>query len=152
MTTTLVVLRHAKPVSGEGYADSDLRPLSDEGRNKQRKMAEFLKSEDIIADKIFTSPLLRAVQTAEIVAEVFSMEFEKELVLGNRFNVGRLMAKIELDKTTFFVGHIPTLENFVRDLVGEDVLPDGLSKSAAVILEFPNVIEMGKARFVAYHK
>jgi len=43
-------------------------PLTDIGRQKARKLAIDIKSTGIKVDKIFTSPLVRAVETAQIVA------------------------------------------------------------------------------------
>jgi probable phosphoglycerate mutase len=64
----LLLIRHALPLRvelEEGRADP---PLSDIGRVQARALARWLLPEGI--DAIFTSPLRRAVQTAEPVTEV----------------------------------------------------------------------------------
>jgi len=63
-------VRHAPAVqlSEEEGSDAD-RPLSDEGKLKIRKAAKGLRKFVDRFDKIYHSPLLRALQTAEIMAE-----------------------------------------------------------------------------------
>jgi len=46
------------------------RPLTEDGIRKTRAAAEGLKRMEIPFDRILTSPWLRAIQTASILAEV----------------------------------------------------------------------------------
>jgi phosphohistidine phosphatase len=50
-----------------------LRPLTKEGIRKTAEAAEGLKCLGLSFDKILTSPWLRAMQTAEIIAELFRL-------------------------------------------------------------------------------
>lgn len=66
--------RHGKTIYGqekrfEGVSDS---PLTEEGRNQARRLANFLKDKNI--HQIFTSPLGRARTTTEIVGKVLNLE------------------------------------------------------------------------------
>src|SRR5690349_5284480 len=64
----LYVVRHGIAVdSSEGMPD-EWRPLTDKGRRRFRKTARAFGKLDRPLDLILTSPLLRAVQTAEILA------------------------------------------------------------------------------------
>lgn len=154
MVTTIVAIRHAKPVS-EGYAEDHLRPISEEGKEAQKKLAAHLQEAGIIPNTIWTSPLLRAQQSAEILSEIFAVPYREEPALGNSFDRERILEKIplpELNQTLFLVGHAPTLPEFVNDLVGEDALPEGLSKSAAAVVTFTDQIEFGHGYFVQVFK
>lgn len=151
MTTRIIAIRHAKPLSA-GYAEDAIRPLSDEGRIVQQEMTEKLVVKKYYPNRILTSPLLRAQQTAEIVAEHFGMSPEDEEALGFYFNGDILLSRIKKDETLVFVGHTPTLGEFVNALVGEMVLPGGLSKSGIAIVEFENEIDYGSGILIEYMK
>lgn len=152
MTTKLIVIRHAAPVSN-GHADDALKTLSKEGRQAQRKLAEKLKAEGAIPKLILTSPLIRAVQSADILGEILQVPVQEEPALGEEFNEKVLLDHIpspEHEETLALVGHMPTLAAFVEKLVGKRVLPDGIGKSGAVILEFEDQIGWGKASYQGY--
>lgn len=56
----------------EGVSEAD-RPLTPEGRKKTLLASKGLKALDLGFDRVFTSPLPRAMQTAEIVAGVLRL-------------------------------------------------------------------------------
>ncbi|HAP75073.1 MAG TPA: histidine phosphatase family protein [Acidimicrobiaceae bacterium] len=68
----LILIRHALPVRREleeGIADPELSPA---GRAQAQHLAEYLASEPI--DALYTSPLLRARETAEPLASMKGLE------------------------------------------------------------------------------
>jgi phosphohistidine phosphatase len=71
----LLLIRHAVAEEREEFAASgltdDLRPLSDEGRRKMERGARGLARLLGGLDRLASSPLVRARQTAEIVAAAF---------------------------------------------------------------------------------
>lgn len=153
MTTRVVVIRHAKPLNG-GYADDSLRPLSDEGKETQKKLALLLKREGFTPTLILSSPLLRAKQSAEILADVFGTSYEEEPALGEAFDpehILKLLSHPKENATIFLVGHAPTLAEFVHAVVGSNVLPSGLSKSSAAIIDFDEAIAFSKGKFIRYY-
>jgi phosphohistidine phosphatase len=71
----LLVIRHAiaeerDAFAGSGRDDSE-RPLTDEGREKMRRVAAALRRLVPKIDLLASSPYTRAVQTAEVVAEAY---------------------------------------------------------------------------------
>ncbi len=74
-TETLYLLRHGPAVEPgtPGFAD-DERPLTADGRKKVRRVARGLARLRLEVDRIVTSPLPRALVTAEIVAEELDVE------------------------------------------------------------------------------
>jgi len=154
MTTRLVAIRHAKPLS-EGYAEDSLRPLAEEGKAVQRIVTQKIKEGGIKPDVILCSPLLRAQQTAEIIGETFDIPVQDELALGDQFDSHKLLDFLpppDHNQTIVFVGHAPTLAEFVNQLVGEVALPNGLSKSEAAVVEFDNTIGFGKGKFIGVYQ
>jgi phosphohistidine phosphatase len=65
----LYLIRHAVAEQrGDAWPDDAKRPLSEEGMARMRKAVRGLARLDVSIDVILTSPLVRARQTAEIVA------------------------------------------------------------------------------------
>lgn len=142
MSTKLIITRHGDPIN-EGYAD-ELKPLSEKGRLMQRKMAESLKNGGIQPALILTSPLLRAIQSAEILSVVLQVPFVEEPALGVDFDEEVILNRLKQSDTLLLVGHMPTLVFLVEKLVGARVLPQGIAKSGVVMLTLDE-IGWGKA-------
>jgi len=72
----LIILRHAIAVDRglPGYEDDSQRPLTPKGVARMRQIAKGLKGMHPKLDLILTSPFLRALQTAQIVAAEYKME------------------------------------------------------------------------------
>ena len=69
----LLLIRHALPVRIEGEQGTAADPeLADLGHEQARALADYLSGEHI--DVLYVSPLRRAVQTAEPVAEKLGLE------------------------------------------------------------------------------
>ena len=68
---TWIMMRHGK--SSWEYNLPDInRPLSKRGKNDSKKISSLLKQKQIIVDYAFSSPALRAKNTAEIVLNVIN--------------------------------------------------------------------------------
>ena len=68
----LYLIRHGVAEErGDAWPDDAKRPLSEEGMERLRKSARGLPRLDVWIDVIFTSPLVRARQTADIVSAAF---------------------------------------------------------------------------------
>ncbi len=71
----LLLIRHGLPMHVEKQDGSPADPpLSDIGRVQAKQVAEWLAREKI--DRLYTSPMARAAQTAEPLAEKFSLAAE----------------------------------------------------------------------------
>src|SRR3990170_3384504 len=65
----LYLVRHAiAAVRGEEWPDDDKRPLTARGVARFKEEVEGLGKLDVTVDEVFTSPLVRAKQTAELLA------------------------------------------------------------------------------------
>ena len=71
-------MRHGESVANETKTitnlPSDSTPLTELGREQANKLLEIFQQRRIIA--IYTSPLTRARETAEIIAAAFGLEVE----------------------------------------------------------------------------
>lgn len=71
----LYLLRHAIAVERAGFDGPDEeRPLTPEGRRKLRRVAEAMRVMGLSFDVLFSSPLVRALQTAELVAQLLRVK------------------------------------------------------------------------------
>ncbi|HEX9046320.1 MAG TPA: phosphohistidine phosphatase SixA [Verrucomicrobiae bacterium] len=121
----LYLLRHGIAVEPgtAGFDNDGDRPLTSKGRRQLRKIAGNLKELDCDFDLILSSPLLRARQTAEIVAD--KLKLKKKLRICEALAPGgaaRLwMRQLEREKPTpkrvLLVGHEPDLSSLVSLLL-----------------------------------
>jgi phosphohistidine phosphatase len=69
----LYLIRHGLAEErGDAWPDDTKRPLTEDGMDRMRKSARGLERVGVWFDVVLTSPLVRAHQTAEIVASVYS--------------------------------------------------------------------------------
>jgi phosphohistidine phosphatase len=129
------LIRHEEAEDG-GY-DAH-RALTGNGRRRIRKTAALLAKEAPIIDRIHTSPLVRAVQTAEIVADRAGLD-EPLLVSPEIANPPSLQALVDLidgapiaTQGLVIVGHEPTLGALVSRLLNRP--RTGLSKGEVYAL------------------
>src|SRR5438876_11039535 len=86
----LCFLRHGEADWPNWDKPDDERPLTERGCKEMKRVVKFLQRLKFSADAILTSPLPRASQTAEIVAERLGIELKTEPALAHGFNVERL--------------------------------------------------------------
>ena len=90
----IYLIRHGEAIDHEtnSVKSDEYRFLTVKGRMTTRKVAKNLKEELSLADKIFTSPLTRAVQTAEIIAT--TIKYKNDVEIANELKIGSSMSKI----------------------------------------------------------
>ncbi len=120
----LYFMRHGiAEIQDESGIPSDAeRPLTAKGIKRMRKAAKGLLNLEISFDRILTSPLLRARQTADIVADVLKMEDRLEEVpkLAAEGSVEALLSclgKYRESKGLLLVGHQPLLGETASSLL-----------------------------------
>ena len=80
MTHRLFLLRHGLSTANQsrirqGQLDY---PLADEGRNQVHALVDFWQSQGLTFDMILSSPLKRASETAQIIAQAFGAPIEMD--------------------------------------------------------------------------
>jgi phosphohistidine phosphatase len=122
--TTLYLVRHAIAAErGEDWPDDDKRPLTARGVSRFKEAAAGLSRLDVAVDEIFTSPLVRAKQTAEILAEGLpgkpSVKVLDALSPGHApASVLAQLARTARRRRIALVGHEPALGELAAHLIG----------------------------------
>lgn len=120
----LYFLRHGLADHPNYRGEDARRPLSREGELRMRQQAAFLAGLDLGLDVILTSPLVRAVQTASIVAGRLGLaeRILEEPRLGPEFSVELLAAILGEQPAThrriMLVGHEPGFSTVVGAITG----------------------------------
>lgn len=119
------IMRHGIAVTrgSAGFSDDAKRPLTPQGKQRMRQISEGLKRVGFDVDWIVSSPLVRAVETAEIVAETLGsnlpLEFCEALRPGGSAEaLIAFLAKRPERKRVLVVGHEPDLGEMAARLVG----------------------------------
>ncbi|HEV2150191.1 MAG TPA: phosphohistidine phosphatase SixA [Longimicrobiaceae bacterium] len=156
----LLVIRHAIAEEREEFArtgrDDGLRPLAPKGRRRMRRAARGLRRVVPRLGVLAASPLVRAVQTAEIVAEAFGgipAERWEELAPGVHPSllVERLRSLPRPAGPVAMVGHEPDLGELVSWLLsGRTPSFVEMKKGAACLLEFEGPPDPERARLLWY--
>jgi phosphohistidine phosphatase len=118
----LILVRHAAAVERSSEISEETRYLTSEGRVCFRKSSRTMLKNGVEPSVIITSPLLRAVQTADILAE--SLCFNGPLVVRGEMRPGFNMPKLQriLDDyrtvdELVLVGHEPDLSGIIVSLM-----------------------------------
>jgi phosphohistidine phosphatase len=120
----LYAIRHgiAQELGAKNEFNDQKRALTAEGRTRMREAARGLAHLGVQLDLILTSPLVRAVETAEIVAEAMSLK-KDEIRQTQHLRPGALPDELfaEIKKhgssSIGLVGHQPDLGDVVSRLV-----------------------------------
>ncbi len=134
----LHLLRHAHAGDAfEWQGDDARRPLTNKGRKQAERLGRFMCEHGIRPDVIVSSPLLRALQTAEIVATELGMTVRRDPRLGSGFGRQELWALLdELGaREPLLVGHEPDLGLLLSYLADAPRLPMRKGTLATVDLE-----------------
>ena len=131
----ILLVRHAKAEAEHKLGDW-ARGLTAEGRLAFRRHAQLL-ADKIRLQGIATSPYARAAQTAEILAQVLSVDnVQVRLELAPATDVGKQIADLaaELGAGWALVGHNPSLEEAAAAMLKLDRLPFSLKKGSLLAL------------------
>ncbi|MEP0918026.1 phosphohistidine phosphatase SixA [Leptolyngbya sp. DQ-M1] len=140
----LYLIRHGLAGQHGDYANDDERPLTSEGKRKTEQVAKQLRSFGVEFDLILTSPLTRAMQTAEILkAAGLGNALEVEGYLAPSGNIQTWISWLEAwrtpEKTLALVGHEPDLSGWAELLIWGEVRDRLILKKAGVVgLELPD--------------
>jgi len=135
----LLIIRHAIACERDRHRwrDDDRRPLSPAGKRQARKAAAGLKAICKAPDRLLTSPLVRARQTAHILTEFAGWPAPQEVPElapdAPVLSVLRLLEKDRSDRVAL-VGHQPDL----GFLIAACLLGDG--KAFSIDLKKPAVV------------
>jgi phosphohistidine phosphatase len=139
----LYFLRHGEADWPGWTKPDDERPLTDFGKKEVRQVAKFLSRLKVKADLIVTSPLPRALQTAEVAAEELKTKLRQDEALEPGFGISELrnVVKRHGSKVLMLVGHEPDFSSVISALTGAFLK---LSKAGVVLVDIDLETEKGR--------
>jgi phosphohistidine phosphatase len=126
-----------------GLSDAD-RALTQDGRRKLRQTLQTGSQADIRPSLILTSPLKRAVETAEIAGEVFKYKGElvrTEALMPNS-SVQEVWNEIRVragEAAIVLVGHNPQFGELAGYMLGAPELQIDVKKGSLLRIDFENL-------------
>ena len=123
MARQLWLLRHGEAVPHDSKPD-DERELTARGERQSVAAGAGLARLGVEFAAIYTSPKVRAADTAKLAAESLNVDPEIEDVLGDGFEVDdalELLGRHDGDAKVLVVGHNPSFAQVVHDLTGARV-------------------------------
>jgi phosphohistidine phosphatase len=147
MSLRLYFLRHGQAAGRTEWQGEDAaRPLTADGKQRVQREGVALRALGLDLDRILTSPLLRAQQTAEIVASALglSAKLTTDPRLAPGFGPARLKALLAAHRgaaALLLVGHEPDFSETVSHLIGGARLEVKKGGLALVELADPAALE-----------
>ena len=141
----LYFLRHGLAAPAVG-GDDAARRLTPEGEDQLRSAAPLWQRLNLRPDAIVTSPLPRALRTAELLCEAVAGHLqpivEPTLAPGAGWgDMARVLARHPDARRVLFVGHEPDLSTAVAELTGASSVR--LRTGGVACIEFPGAAEPG---------
>ncbi len=153
MPTSLYFLRHgeaAAPDDSKYPRDFD-RPLTKAGLREMLCIADGMLRLQLELERIITSPLVRAQQTAEIVADLLNLR--KQLVTEERLGCGFDLRKLSATlpehpgcERVLLVGHEPDFSTLVSELIGGGEV--AMKKAGLARVDFAEKVARGRGQLV----
>ncbi len=119
---TLFLVRHAKSSRDDPALADKERPLNDRGMRDAPRMGERLATQDVKPDLMLSSPALRALATAQIIAKKLDYKV-KDIVVDERLYAAAPDDLLEVihelgdkQKRVMLFGHNPELAELAHRL------------------------------------
>jgi phosphohistidine phosphatase len=136
----LTLIRHAK----SSWADPELndfdRPLNKRGKKNAPLMGKIISKRGLVFDRIVSSPALRAISTARLIAEKLGypeqdIQQREELYDASLHDLLDSVQALENEsERTALVAHNPGLTDLCNHLSGESIA--NLPTCAVAVIEF----------------
>lgn len=148
-----ILVRHGiavEPHEWEGTEEN--RPLTEKGKRRVRQAAEGLATLDCTPTHLFTSPFIRAYNTARLLQTVIcptlKIETRDELAAGTKpERFVAFLRTLPPDSVVICVGHEPQLGEVVSLLLCGKALPNfPLKKAGAACIESERLMGLGQGR------
>ena len=139
----LYFLRHGEADWPHWTRPDDERPLTDFGKKEVRQVAKFLDRLKVKPNLVVSSPLPRALQTAEVAAEQLKTKLRQDEALEPGFGISELrtLLKRHGSKVLMLVGHEPDFTSVISALTGASLK---LSKAGVALVDLDPETEKGR--------
>jgi phosphohistidine phosphatase len=144
----LYFLRHGIAEDGTGAMRDFDRALTSEGRTQLDSIAVALVRMGVKPNLVLSSPLVRARETAEIVAPVLGapLELADELAAGCHFDDLQRMLHRYTQEALMVVGHEPDFSAHAARLINADERGIVLKKAGLIRIEIDGRPQAGRGR------
>ncbi len=120
-------------------SDAD-RKLTDKGTLRTAMVAKAMKAFGPPIDRIISSPYIRAVETAEIVARILGFESEIQTdrrltPAGNYEGISDLLQENDDAENILVTGHEPSMGDFISGLCADGNLMVEVKKASITAIE-----------------
>ncbi len=146
----LMLLRHGRAKKAESssnrYNDQE-RPLKNGGKRSAQRLGVWLQEQGAQPDLVLSSPAVRALETAEKCIKAMGLpatmiETDERLYIGGADALmAALLERSSRSNRLLLVGHNPAMEELVKQLLPQTVLPGqidfSLRKGMVVHLRLP---------------
>ena len=147
----LYIVRHGQAghFGDPRWPDDGQRPLTDEGKQRFARVVERLVERGFAADVIAASPLVRCLQTAQLLAE--GLPDEPELVELDALRPGSDLETLlkwtaeqpAEHRQIAWVGHAPDVGHMATALTGNSKGWIRFAKGATALIRFHGLPEIG---------
>jgi phosphohistidine phosphatase len=143
LTMQLYFLRHGEADWPGWSKPDDERPLTDFGKREVRQVTKFLNRLKVKPDLVVSSPLPRALQTAEVAAQQLRTKLRQDEALEPGFGISELRTVLKRhgSKVLMLVGHEPDFTSVISAVTGASLK---LSKAGVVLVDIDPETEKGK--------
>src|SRR5436190_11723270 len=117
MARQLWLLRHGEAEPHGGVTDDDRR-LTERGEGQSRSAGRALAALEITFQAVYTSPKVRARDTARLACEALGYEPVDHEPLREGFSTQDALELLHADERVLVVGHEPDFSQVVHDLTG----------------------------------
>jgi phosphohistidine phosphatase len=117
MARQLWLLRHGEAEPHDSRSD-DERRLTPRGADQSRAAGRALAAMDVVFQAVYTSPKVRARDTAKLACEALGAEPMEHAPLREGFSAGDARELLHADERILVVGHEPDFSQVVHDLTG----------------------------------
>jgi phosphohistidine phosphatase len=130
------------------------RELTEEGKFVIKKTSEAWKNYIGNIDVVLTSPLRRAIQTAEIIST--NLQEKQNLIKDNNLGTGSRTADLidilnSLEyQNIVVVGHQPDLSQHINNFCGTGSFNLAFPPASLAKIEFDNSIKYGRGRLIYF--
>ncbi len=157
MSVRVYIMRHAWAAPADPFHQEpdEHRELTAEGRQRLRRWAQELQRRGIAPQVVLSSPLRRAVQTAQIMAETCPGQLSAQVCpeLAPGVDLPRLLQAVAVYSTRpmLWVGHMPDVADLAQALARPGSPPcASFSPAALAVLEFQQGIAPGAGTVVEF--
>jgi phosphohistidine phosphatase len=144
--TQLYLLRHAHAGDPMKWAGPDaVRPLSEKGREQSERLGLFLARAGFRPDALLSSPKLRALETAQLVAAPLGVRVEVVDALGEPLDLAAIESLLRSagnPRRPLLVGHDPDFSAIAAELAGVAELP--MRKATLLRIDVVRPLERGQ--------